>query len=255
MFKNFFMTADYLKVIRFFILSLLFQNFATASDLSSWPIFKEKHVTPFIQKGTDRTSGIILLSGTLAVAATHSSDDQVRSEWKGYQKMDRDTSHIGDILGTGAFSLVAAGLQYKFDDREYVYQSHLRGFIYGGISIYALKTIFARPRPGNSDNHQSFPSGHTTIMFMSATQLQHAYGWGVGSAAYALSIFAGASRLTDDVHWFSDTVAGAFLGTWVGRASFYDNTEVVTCVDCKPKISFAPIIARENIGVFIDYRF
>jgi hypothetical protein len=254
MFKKFYIQADYKKIIRFFIFGLFFQQFAMASDFSSWTVFKEKHVTPFVDKGTDRTSGFILLSGVLAVGATNNQDERIRSEWKGYQKMDRESAHIGDILGTGAFSLLTAGLQYNYDDREFVYQSQLRGLVYGGISIYTLKTIFARPRPGNSNNHQSFPSGHTTIMFMSATQLQQAYGWGAGSAAYALSIFTGASRLTDDVHWFSDTIAGAFLGIWVGRASFYNQKETVSAVGVS-RISFIPILARDNLGLFFDYRF
>lgn len=244
-------------MLRSFFIVLFFNSFVQASDFSSWPVFKEKHIDPFLKKGTDTTSGLILLSGSLVVAATHSEDDRVRAQWKGYQKIDKDTARLGDALGTGAFSLVAAGLQYQFDDREYIYQSHLRGFMYGGISIYALKTAFARPRPGNSDNHQSFPSGHTTIMFMSATQLQYAYGWGAGSAAYALSIFTAATRLSDDVHWFSDTVGGAFLGMWVGRASFYDHKNLESNSWLAPSENFVivPLIAAQSTGVFLDYRF
>ena len=246
-----------LVMLRFFLFVLFFQSVVQASDFSSWPVFKEKHIDPFISQGTDTTSGLILLSGALGVAATHAEDDSVRAQWKGYQKMDKDTAHIGDILGTGAFSLVAAGLQYQFDDREYIYQSHLRGFVYGGISIYALKTVFARPRPGNSDNHQSFPSGHTTIMFMSATQLQHAYGWGIGSAAYALSIFTAATRLSDDVHWLSDTVGGAFLGMWVGRATFYDhkNLESKSWLIPNKNLLIVPVVAAQSAGFFLDYHF
>lgn len=240
-------------MFRLFFSVLFFHSVVTASDFSSWPNFKEKHVDPFIKKGTDATSGLILLSGALGVAATHAEDDAIRADWKGYQKMDKNTAHIGDLLGTGAFSLVVAGFQYKFDDREYIYQSHLRGFLYGGISIYALKTAFSRPRPGNSDNHQSFPSGHTTIMFMSATQLQSAYGWGFGSAAYALSIFTAASRLTDDVHWFSDTVGGAFLGMWVGRASFYDQNNLQTTAS--KNFVLVPVVASSSAGFMLDYRF
>lgn len=244
-------------MLRSLLIVLFFHSFVQASDFSSWPIFKEKHVDPFVKKGTDTTSGLILLSGALGVAATHSEDDSVRAQWKSHQKMDKSTAHIGDLMGTGAFSLVAAGLQYQFDDREYIYQSHLRGFIYGGISIYALKTTFGRPRPGNSDNHQSFPSGHTTIMFMSATQLQNAYGWGVGAAAYALSIFTAATRLSDDVHWFSDTVGGAFLGMWVGRASFYDNKNPQSFSLFNPtqNLVFVPVMVNQSTGVFLDYRF
>ncbi len=256
----FFNRADCLKVIRFF--KLIFTTTFCCSSIAiagpfSWPDFKTKHVDPFISKSTDKTSGLILLSGTLAVAATHAEDDYIRTQWRGNQKIDKDTSHVGDLLGTGGFSLLASGLQYAYDDREHVYQSHLRGFFYGGISIYTLKTVFGRPRPGGSNNRQSFPSGHTGIMFMSAAHLQNAYGWGVGSAAYALSTLSAASRLTDDVHWFSDIVGGAFLGIWVGRASFYDHKNLDSTFAKLNSENFVliPVVAASSAGLFLDYRF
>lgn len=249
-------SADYVKVIRFFIFTLCFQSIASA-DPYSWPEFKTKHVDPFISKGTDTSSGLILLSGTLAVAAANPEDEYMRSQWRGNQKIDKNTSHIGDLLGTGGFSLVASGLQYLYDDREHVYQSHLRGFFYGGAAIYSLKTVFRRPRPGGSDNRQSFPSGHTGIMFMSAAHLQNAYGWGVGSVAYALSTLSAASRLTDDVHWFSDIVGGAFLGIWAGRATFYDpeNLNKNSSNSKSEKYVIIPVITADSAGVYVDYRF
>ncbi len=187
--------------------------------------FKQKHITPVFSRISDRASLLTFVSGAFAVGLSEPNDDQTRSEWKNNQKMEKSISHIGDLMGTGGVAVISSGLEYYFDERSFVYQSHLRGLAYGGIAIYSLKTAFARPRPGNSDNHQSFPSGHSSIAFMSATHLTYAYGWKAALIAYPVAAFVGASRLADDAHWFSDTVAGAFLGFIVGRATYYDETE------------------------------
>jgi hypothetical protein len=215
-------------MFRFFILcsiGLISLSAQSAESLAIDLTFSQKHISPVLQRASDRNSLLALLGGTFAVGLTNPHDDQVRSEWKNHQKINKNSAHIGDLLGTGGVAVLSSGLQYYFDERSYVYQSHLRGLAYGGIAIYTLKTAFARPRPGNSNNYQSFPSGHSSIAFMSATHLSYAYGWKAAVVAYPLAVLVGASRLADDVHWFSDTVAGAFLGFIVGRATYYDENE------------------------------
>lgn len=238
-------------MIRFFLspFAIIFFVFVANAETSSWPEFKNHHITPFIKKGTDSTSAWIWVAGGLSITVSLEDDDRVRNFWHGHQQMNTSLSRVGDLMGTGGFSLIAAGLQYKFDDREHVYQSHLRGFIYGGMSIYALKTLFGRKRPGTSRNYQSFPSGHTTIMFMSASHLWHAYGWPVGVASGALAAMTAASRLSDDAHWYSDVVAGAFLGVWVGRASFYEfNPKTTNEIQSSKRLHYFPIVSDSNIG-------
>ena len=229
--------TSYLILISFFSLNVWAQNSepTLSKDQGSSSVlsdecaeslsFKQKHIEPVLYRLTDRTSALTLLGGIAAVAAANPQDDSIRDQWKDHQRMDKNTSHIGDLMGTGALAILGAGAEYLWDDRDYVYQSHLRGLIYGGVGIYALKTTFSRPRPGGSENRQSFPSGHTTISFMTATHLAYAYGWKAALVAYPVAAFVGASRLADDAHWFSDVVGGAFLGFMIGRATFYDENE------------------------------
>ncbi len=237
-------------MFRFFVLQIvvLFSVNIFAQDYT----FTQKHVTPVLKRGSDRVSLLTFIGGAFAVGLANPSDDSVRAEWKNNQKMDKSTAHIGDLLGTGGVAVLSSGFQYLFDERKYVYQSHLRGLAYGGVAIYVLKTAFARPRPGNSDNHQSFPSGHTAITFMTATHLTYAYGWKAAVIAYPLAIFTGASRLADDAHWFSDTVGGAFLGYIVGRATYYDEayyTEInVSEVSHKIQTQIFPIVSHNSFG-------
>lgn len=210
-------------MLRFLFCAILF-SFSISHAVDPFS-FSENHIYPVLHRGTDTHSGITFLSGALASVLTRSEDDHVRDQWRDHQKMSKNTSHSGDLFGSGALSVLAAGSQYLFDSNESHYQSELRGLAYGGLSIYFLKTAFGRNRPGGSDSHQSFPSGHTAIVFMTATHMAKAYGWPAGLAAFSIAGFTAASRWADDAHWFSDTVGGAFLGYYVGRATFYDSSE------------------------------
>jgi membrane-associated phospholipid phosphatase len=91
-----------------------------------------------------------------------------------------------------------------------------------------LKIAVGRVRPidiaGETDHfkpfsgHDSFPSGHATLAFASATALDRETGAGwVPWVAYPLAGLVGWSRVRDDLHWTSDVVAGAALGYWVAR--------------------------------------
>ena len=158
--------------------------------------------------------------GIASILLTATQDDYIRSDMKDHQNINSELSKWGDILGSGAGSLAVIGAQWAFDNDTSNAYSHLRGFVWGGVSIYAFKTVFNRKRPGESRNYQSFPSGHTAISFMTASQINQAYGWKWGAPAYFVASFIGATRLSDDAHWASDVVAGALLGTLIGYSTF-----------------------------------
>jgi membrane-associated phospholipid phosphatase len=78
-----------------------------------------------------------------------------------------------------------------------------------------LKQATRRNRPEGSGF--SFPSGHTTISFTSATVLQRHFGWKVGVPAYAVASYVGVSRVQMKRHNLSDVAFGAALGIAAGR--------------------------------------
>lgn len=77
-----------------------------------------------------------------------------------------------------------------------------------------LKYTVKEQRPTGTA-HESFPSGHTTQAFVSATFMHHEYGkksvW-YSILAYSLATSTGAMRMLNDRHWFSDVLAGAAIG-------------------------------------------
>ncbi len=75
------------------------------------------------------------------------------------------------------------------------------------------RTVFV---PGSS--HDSFPSGHTTEAFAVASVIAtRSKGWPIPVIAYAAAALVAMDRINTRDHFASDVVAGAFLGTTVGR--------------------------------------
>jgi len=79
-----------------------------------------------------------------------------------------------------------------------------------GIVTQGLKVTVNRERPDGGSF--SFPSGHTSAAFATATVLQHRFGWRLGAAAYAGATYVALSRVSERQHYFSDVVAGTAIG-------------------------------------------
>ncbi len=97
-----------------------------------------------------------------------------------------------------------------------------------GIVTPAIKRIAGRSRPNAGEgayafdplgNAESFPSGHATNAFAVASVFAaHARGWVVPTIAYTLATSVAAARVNDNVHFTSDVIAGAAIGTMIGRS-------------------------------------
>ena len=83
--------------------------------------------------------------------------------------------------------------------------------------VEPIKYAVGRTRPDGSNN-LSFPSGHAAITFAGATVLERHLGWKKAALAYVIAACVASSRMHDNVHYLSDVVFGAAVGTIAGRS-------------------------------------
>jgi membrane-associated phospholipid phosphatase len=120
--------------------------------------------------------------------------------------------------------LFVAGAIKKDKDLRWKGYEHLASTAVGGIFTASLKFAFNRPRPKKTYPNDivqytkagsySFPSGHTSQAFATATSISLLYPkWYIIAPAYLWASGVGYSRMYLGVHYPSDVLAGAFLGS------------------------------------------
>jgi membrane-associated phospholipid phosphatase len=86
-----------------------------------------------------------------------------------------------------------------------------------------IKSATGRLRPDGS-TYNSFPSGHTSVAFMTAQFMWEEYKdvspW-YGVAGYAVATTTGVLRIYNNRHWVSDVIAGAGLGILSTKAAYW----------------------------------
>ena len=235
--------------MRLFLLILFFSPLLHSEEAVS---LKDLHPQYVLSKFTDQTSLAWLAAGAVSVMAVQNSDISIRNQWKDHQQMSESTAHAGDLLGSGIGGLVILGGQYLYDGKRENWKSHARALIYESSLVFVMKYAFGKQRPGGKSNYESFPSGHTATAFATATALSYSYGWKAAVIAYPLAAFVAASRLSDDMHWGSDVVGGAFLGTLVARAAYMDEKNQD---ETAAHGEFFPALSPENFAINYLYSF
>jgi len=152
---------------------------------------------------------------------------------------------VRDFGSTYAFAtlgLFYAGGTILKDERAYaVAADGLEASALAGAITQTLKYAVGRDRPSDNkgadrflpfrfspsgESHNSFPSGHSTEAFAVASVVAARYDslW-IESAAYGLAGLVGWARVNENAHFASDVVAGAAIGTWVGRSIVHRHTD------------------------------
>lgn len=88
--------------------------------------------------------------------------------------------------------------------------------VYSAVVATALKYTVREPRPNDSSDRKSFPSGHATSAFAFASVVGSEHGPGYGILAYGLAGIVAYSRMHDNKHYLHDVIAGATIGTSYG---------------------------------------
>ena len=163
----------------------------------------------------DNDSKIIVIAGLIGAGIASKYDNSFQKEIESKGLMSKGLAQVGEYWGP-AGSLLLWGSFIGHEKKEDRLKYAVGGFIANGIITYGIKYATRRTRPDES-NMRSFPSGHTSNSFLTATIAHEIYGNKVGIPAYALAFITGLSRLHDNKHYASDVIFGAALGTSIGK--------------------------------------
>jgi len=106
-----------------------------------------------------------------------------------------------------------------------------------------VKHSVGRRRP-DGFSQTSFPSGHASGTFASATVLHRYYGWKVGIPAFGVASYVSLSRVADNQHFLSDIVFGAAIGLTVGRTVTFDRGAT--------RVEVSPVAVPGGAGVRVS---
>jgi membrane-associated phospholipid phosphatase len=180
-------------------------------------------------KSTLVAAGGTLGSATLDNRAFEYADEHRDKSWM------KNFVDFGDALPFAAIGLSAV---FAFDEsRPRLSDAGVAALEAGGLALIAstgLKYAVGRARPtaglGKSefepftseDAFHSFPSRHTTVMWAAITPYAKEFEmpW-----LYGVAALTNLSRTGSREHWFSDTVAGSFLGYALGHLAWEGRRE------------------------------
>ncbi|NOZ74101.1 MAG: phosphatase PAP2 family protein [FCB group bacterium] len=173
----------------------------------------------------DPRNRMLLASTVLATTVAFSVDKDVQNYAQTRGLLPEKVSHFGDIYGGyWAQWILLAGIFGEGKLRHRNQSEILSNLEYAGMAIAAngimtglIKVAVGRERP-NHRGYKSFPSGHTSNAFTVASIAQQLYGRRVGVVAYGAATLVAVSRIHDNKHYLSDVIAGAGLGTIIGRS-------------------------------------
>lgn len=166
------------------------------------------------------TYGAVSLTGGKLRSLDHTTRKEIMEDHANF-RTDVD-DYLKYVPAAAVYALNMAGIKGKHNFAD-------RTILLGMSSLIASATTFGvknwtgRLRPDGT-TYNSFPSGHTSIAFMSAQFMWEEYHeispW-YGVAGYAVAATTGVLRIYNNRHWVSDVVAGAGVGILSTKAAYW----------------------------------
>jgi len=213
----------------------------------------------------DKNEWLITGLGVTAIVGTMAfSDKSLQKETQEHRNKTKDNlakafqpfgaEYSLGILG--AFELEG----YAFSDETAKAAAHdgiSSSIIASGIITPSLKYIIGRARPNKEEGSHhfrpfssdaSFPSGHVTQAFAVASVIADHYdSFWVKAVSYGTASMVGYARIERNAHFASDVLAGAFIGTFVGRSIVNFNKQ--------KRYEIEPFIGSDTVGVQVKKSF
>jgi membrane-associated phospholipid phosphatase len=181
----------------------------------------------------------MVLAGGGGLALAVSADDQTITHDLQDNSTLRAASKPGAVIGNGLVQFGIGVGVYTFgavaDNHKvaHIGWDLLRGQIVGQSITQITKSLVTKERP-DSSNARSFPSGHASAVFTTASILHQHFGWKVGLPAYSVASYVALSRLPSNRHYLSDAIFGSALGIAVGRSVTYHERHLPQTIAIEP---------------------
>ena len=192
-------------------------------------------------------STVILSLGGAASMVGHPSDSRIsrgflRTDDKGF--FDAGV-HIGAawVQMATAFSTYSLGRATGSHRMTALGADLISAQIVTQTLTQAIKVSVGRTRPDGTS--YSFPSGHSSTSFATATVVQRHLGWKAGIPAYVIATYVASSRIETQRHYLSDVAFGAVVGIMSGRT--------VTLGRGNARFALSPAVAPGGAGVNVAW--
>lgn len=186
-------------------------NFANYTDVE----FKKDFLSPY-QNETGQKFLIYGAATALTLILTEDAIEKPFQEFMSEEEPLGELAPIGDLMGRMAPNIAYVGYHFYKNNPDSKRRALLmtRVSLFAGGTTFFLKRAFNQKRPDSNDRN-SFPSGHTTTAFAFASVIDREHPeyrwWG-----YGLAGLVGISRVNDNAHYLHDVAMGAAIGMAYG---------------------------------------
>lgn len=209
-------------------------------------------------------TGVVLAAGLLL---DHPVDQAVvRNDHASWRTAAKDVAQLG---GTGGLVLIGAGYLGSAalgkDEARALWTDTGIATVLARVTAFTVQVAVGRDTPSANQgardfrpfsSQDSFPSGHASQAFAMASAISmHSDSPWVGAAAYGTAGLVGLARLETRDHFTSDVVAGALVGTVIGRAVVRVNQDRREGSVRKAEFSVMPAWSHEFRGICLAAKF
>jgi len=199
-----------------------------------------------------RAAGAGATVGALLVADESIDSFARRQRSRFTDRVSGATTSLGGATGFRIPAvLLVSGIVFSDPNLRDMGRDGLEACLFSSLVTKGIKNLAGRERPFETDgettfqplsSRDSFPSGHTTQAFAIASVVaMRSSGWLVPTLAYTAATVVAFDRVNDRVHFASDAVAGAIVGTVTGRFLVARHRRQASDQPVRVEIEVAPI--------------
>ena len=204
---------------------------------------RDQVLAPFHWNGTQWiTAGVLASAESALIFANGDKNIQIFAQCNRTNTTNFLEDNIGNPFGSGLYPAIVIGSSYiagcifRKDHPKHMAMLAVKSIAISGATTFIIKSIAERHRPFQDPvpnpkdwdgprglfSFDSYPSGHTTVAFATATTiaLEYPHPLIIPILAYSLATVTTFGRINGNYHWGSDVLMGAAIGYFTSRLIF-----------------------------------